>query len=385
MILLTVALGFVACGSDQIEDKDGMGGEGGSGGGQLPDSLTRSIGPDGGTLRIRGITVTVPKNALPKPTALTISNLGDKAISELPTIAPGLTRVSRPAAFEPHGQTFAVPIEIEMVANTNAKSASVYRLDDPEDQTWEQIALVTNNLPDVKFGTTKFSIYSVFTGEPTEPPMGSGGGEPGSGGTVSVGGSESGAGGSPSASGGAEATGGLGGEPSPGAGGSDAGPEIRPYYDDGTWYGYWFSTAPSTQAIATNLAEGDEPFCITSGSLGARERAGFGFALAETMLGDRESYGPGANEGFSFLMENVAQAELPFEVSLIDADGNVYCVQRTMSERVLSGTAPFFFDEFQVCSGNPSRLPTFVSLQVEVVGEVPDARFCIGSFDHIAR
>ncbi len=385
MILLTVALGFAACGTDQIEGKDGMGGESGSGGGQLPDSLTRSIGPEGGTLRIRGVTVTVPKNALTKPTALTVSNLGDKAITELPTIAPGLTRVSRPAAFEPHGQTFDLPVEIEMVANTNAKSASVHRLDDPEDRTWEQIALVTNNLPDVKFGTKKFSIYSVFTGEVTEPPPGSGGsGDLGSGGTSSSGGSESGAGGSVQASGGSSAMGGLGGDSS-GTGGTAPDPESRAYYDDGTWYGYWYSTAPSTQVLSTNFDEGDEPFCITSGRLGQGERAGFGFSLAETMMGDRESYGPDNGEGFSFFMENIAEAELPFEVSLIDDGGNVYCVQRTMSQRVLSGTASFFFDEFQLCSGDQARAPSFVSLQVELVGEVPDARFCIGSFDHISR
>lgn len=385
LIWLTLAFGFAACGHDQNGVSGGDGGADGSGN-ELPDSLTKRIGPAGGSLKVRGVTLTVPKDALKKPTDLTVSNLGDKAISDLPAPALGFSRASRPAAFEPHGQTFEVPVQIEMVAESNPKSVTVQRLDDPKDTSWESIAQVTDNLPQAKFGTRTFSIYSLFSGQETEVPTGSGGAQ-GVGGKSAAGGQGLAAGGAPSAGG--AVTKGSGGAPSAGGtGGLGFGGDVSvdpedAYFDDGTWKGYWFEIQPKAEGLETNLADLTEPFCITSGSVSDGERGGLGFNLNQDQGGEALLYTPENSEGFSFSIHNVAKGNFEFQVGLVDDAGNVYCAEVSASEREEFAVRQVYFSDLVYCSGNQSRPSSFEAVRFELLGPAPDARFCVGEFEHL--
>lgn len=379
LILLTFAVGFAACGHDQQRGPSGDDGSDSSGN-ELPDSLTKTIGPEGGSLEIRGVTLTVPKDALQKPTELTLSNLGDKAISELPAPDPGFTRASRPAAFEPHGQTFEIPVEIEMTAEANPKSVTVRRLDNLQDRSWESIALVSENLPQVKFGTRTFSVYSLFSGQGTDLPAGSGG-FTGIGGSSATGGKASSAGGSVAASsGGAAASGGFAG--SAGLAGDSSVQPMDAYFDDGTWRGYWFEIQPDSSKVETNLQDESEPFCITAGEVLDGEMAGLGFALNQVKGGEALLYAPENSEGFSFSIHNLAKANFEFQVGLVDEDGNVYCTETSTSTREELVTREVSFSDLVHCSGMQSRPSSFQALQVEVLGPASDARFCVGDFKH---
>ncbi len=92
-----------------------------------------SVGPDGGSLTIEGIVVTIPAGALDETLEIEASLV---AVALLPDAPDGANwRSTHGLVLEPHGQTFAVPIQIALTEPAEL----VLRLDDEADTDWEQV------------------------------------------------------------------------------------------------------------------------------------------------------------------------------------------------------------------------------------------------------
>jgi len=193
------SLGF-ACGVDQVSTSADVD-QGPNA--NLPDTLSKLVGPEGGELRVRGVTLRVPSGALQDKTLLTVANLGDDAQSRLAPLTTNARFLARPTSFSPHGLQFLKAAQISIdVDDERATAIEIRRLDDETDPTWTLLNEVS--LDDVvSFDTRRFSIYAL-----TSVVLGAGGSLSGAGGSgaASSGGAKSGSGGS-SPSGGAPTSG----------------------------------------------------------------------------------------------------------------------------------------------------------------------------------
>jgi len=109
-----------------------------------------------------GAEAVIPAMALSKPTAITL-----KLAANTPPLPSEVEGAGEPYAFEPHGATFDAPVTIRLPFTGSATGASVLRLDDDEDTTWEQ----ADGTPTFKGGVaelvvTHFSIYQVVRPAP---------------------------------------------------------------------------------------------------------------------------------------------------------------------------------------------------------------------------
>lgn len=79
---------------------------------------TETIGPDGGTLQVGEVTLTIPKGALAVATSITVTKTTDPAPSGFAALSP-LYR------FEPTGLTFAAPATVSFAQPTGAPTATI--------------------------------------------------------------------------------------------------------------------------------------------------------------------------------------------------------------------------------------------------------------------
>lgn len=165
------ALGWAAlsCGVDQTAVGDRSGDDGSS---ELPDTLSKMVGPEGAEMRIRGVTLSVPAGALRTETLVTVSNMGSEAAGRLAPTQRDVRFLSPPALFTPHGLHFSYPVQISMTAETPQSQMVIRRLDDEKDTTWEEISSQRQKESSV-FETSQFSIYALTS----EVPLGTGGAE----------------------------------------------------------------------------------------------------------------------------------------------------------------------------------------------------------------
>ncbi|MCH2109653.1 MAG: hypothetical protein MK135_10000, partial [Polyangiaceae bacterium] len=203
---------------------------------------------DGGTIEITSAGLEIPAGALPADIEVTVSDVTDEELSELPETSGGEESIAVPVKFEPHGLQFDVPVTITLNFEPPAGATAqlvVMKLDDEQDTTWEVVPGATFQDGVASFETTSFSFYGVF--EAPEEPMSSGmggaaptssggtsgdpgvgGGDTGSGATSSSGG-DPGVGGGDSGSGddtGSGATSSSGGDPGVGGGDSGSGGDV---------------------------------------------------------------------------------------------------------------------------------------------------------------
>jgi ZU5 domain len=177
----------------------------------LPDSLSSTIGPEGGEMKIRGVRLVIPQGALSSDTVLTLANLGDEATAKLAPLEREVRHIRGPTMFSPHRQVFMKPVHVEMTMTMAPTGITLRRLDDELDSTWEIIRAKVRS-DGLEFETEHFSIYGLASALPE-----------------GTGGADSGSGGRPSASGGFSFGGGaavggfsFGGEGNWSSGGSGA-------------------------------------------------------------------------------------------------------------------------------------------------------------------
>src|SRR5260221_9501869 len=82
-------------------------------------AITKTIGPEGGTIVVEGATVTFPANALTTPTAITITPSDDAPPA-------GYVALSRVVRCAPSGTTFAVPVTMAMTFDGDPSGATMF-------------------------------------------------------------------------------------------------------------------------------------------------------------------------------------------------------------------------------------------------------------------
>lgn len=370
---------------------------GGDSSGSLPESLSKSIGPGGGELRIRGVTLKIPPGALTRQTELTVANLGEKVASALPSPGAGFRFVAGPTSFQPHGQVFQLPVDIEMTTGATVGPFALKKLDDPNDTTWSDVPDASIRVPSLQFATKGFSVYALFEGSDTDSSSGGAPSGAGGGGSAS-GGASAGVGGTLAAVGG-DANGGLGGDDngSPGTGGGTVAaggsggmtslPTPAGYYRGTEWGGYWFEVPSETGAtLVTDVAQATmPPYCVQEFVVEANETAGIGFSLAESedrqMLGVWDS---SAFDGISIDLHNTSMVDHVFRVVLIDAQEVEWCAPIVLPSHSSSNVLEFRFTDFYRCdrATTPGTLQGgLVALKVlaETVQGATRGSFCINS------
>ncbi len=163
---LSASVGLVACGDETKGGDGGAGGDSSSGtageGSTAVDSLTKTIGPDGGTIELDGAVLTFPPGAVSEDTEITAAFLASSEVDALGALPAGASYRSKPVAFTPHGLTFAEPVGVEL-AYTGATGAglAIGRLDDEDDEAWESVS--GSDFADGKatFTLNAFSVYAV--------------------------------------------------------------------------------------------------------------------------------------------------------------------------------------------------------------------------------
>jgi hypothetical protein len=120
-----------------------------------------TVGGAGGEVALAdGALVAVPAGALAADVDIAVAEVGDTSIAA----APQATTVAGAAvAFTPHGQTFTVPVTIEVPYDAASSDLALLRLDDEADETWELVAGAGFAGGRASITTTHFSIYRVVT------------------------------------------------------------------------------------------------------------------------------------------------------------------------------------------------------------------------------
>jgi hypothetical protein len=83
------------------------------------NSVTQAVGPEGGTIRVGGATVTIPKGALVGTAQITITATEDKPPA-------GFTAVSKIFRCEPSGTAFAADVTMEMPFTDDGKPVKMF-------------------------------------------------------------------------------------------------------------------------------------------------------------------------------------------------------------------------------------------------------------------
>ncbi|MDX2013719.1 MAG: hypothetical protein SFW67_26225 [Myxococcaceae bacterium] len=174
-------------------------------------SAVQIIGPSGGTLRLEGVTLTVPAGALRTPTSLTVTSTPRAAPAPYESFSPVY-------AFGPEGTEFAVPARVEMTSELPGGSRLVVYWT-RRGSTSEYVELSSVQAGGkVTADVTHFS--SGFIGESRGGPSGTGGGL-----AIGPGGTGGGAGEGGGAGGGAAGGGTSGGGGADGGLTPDGGPD----------------------------------------------------------------------------------------------------------------------------------------------------------------
>jgi hypothetical protein len=132
------------------------------------DSVKAKVGPAGAELALEsGVRVSIPKDALKEEIEITVSEVADDKVKDLPQVDES-REVQKPVKLEPHGTKFEKAVEItlpvpDMYRDTPEKELSVVVLDDEKDADWGEV--MTADDP-VKGGRAKvesdhFSFYAI--------------------------------------------------------------------------------------------------------------------------------------------------------------------------------------------------------------------------------
>jgi hypothetical protein len=89
------------------------------GGTPASGAVTKTIGPEGGSIVVEGATVTFPADALTSPTSITITATDDAPPA-------GFTALSRVYRCEPSGTTFAKTVTMAMTFTGDATGATMF-------------------------------------------------------------------------------------------------------------------------------------------------------------------------------------------------------------------------------------------------------------------
>ena len=159
---LSLSLLAAACGSSPAGKPPGDGGQDVAG--HPGDIAATKVGAAGATLSSEAVTVRVPAGALTADVWLSVTRLGAESTATLPAAtAVGLEGVAELSnelfAFTPHGTTFTMPVEIEILHQ--GQGNVVLRLDDEQDTTWEFVPGATFDAGKARFQVTHFSVYAV--------------------------------------------------------------------------------------------------------------------------------------------------------------------------------------------------------------------------------
>lgn len=156
-----------ACGDDATGGDGGAGGDSGNGsageGSSAADSITKTIGSEGGSIELDGAVLTFPPGAVSEDTEITAKFLSSSEADALGALPAGASYRSTPVAFTPHGATFAEPVGVELTyTGPTGAGLAVGRLDDEADETWGGVS--GSNFADGKatFTLSAFSVYAVI-------------------------------------------------------------------------------------------------------------------------------------------------------------------------------------------------------------------------------
>jgi hypothetical protein len=84
-----------------------------------PDTLTRTISKEGGTIAVNGASLTIPKGALPEPVPISVEKTSQ-------AVPKGFTAYSPVYAFRPSGLVFAKPASVTMQFAGDRQHAGMY-------------------------------------------------------------------------------------------------------------------------------------------------------------------------------------------------------------------------------------------------------------------
>jgi hypothetical protein len=113
-VMLALCLGLLALSCD---DDDGTKSNPTSSSGS--GSVTKSVGPEGGTIEVGGAVVTFPPNALTAPVTVTISATDEAA-------PKGFVALSKIFKCGPSGTSFAEPVTMNMPFTADGKPATMF-------------------------------------------------------------------------------------------------------------------------------------------------------------------------------------------------------------------------------------------------------------------
>lgn len=134
----------------------------------------RSVGPEGGTLELNGVTLQVPAGAVADDTALSVAPLKDERSVGTPHLSGEDTLVltSKVYAFTPHGTKFAQPVAVALPYE--GKADMVVRREGDKDAAWERMDGATFKDGLAHFEIDGFSYYATVrrADGPSEPQPG---------------------------------------------------------------------------------------------------------------------------------------------------------------------------------------------------------------------
>jgi hypothetical protein len=142
-LLAVLAVVAIGCGDDA---------------GTTAGSVSKLIGPNGGTIElVGGGKVVIPPNALATPTKITVKELKTTDIAELPS---NMEAAGKPYAFLPHGTVFAQTVKIEVPIEGSVAEVRPLKLDDDKDTSWTTIfpSTIDNGKSKLSMDTTSFSV-----------------------------------------------------------------------------------------------------------------------------------------------------------------------------------------------------------------------------------
>lgn len=105
---------LLACSSEPEPDPDPKADEGSD-----ATSVRQTIGPEGGSIVVRGATVTIPQGALAEATAITISASDAAPFDDFVVL-------SKVFLFQPSGIDFARPVTLEIPFTNDAQPSSMW-------------------------------------------------------------------------------------------------------------------------------------------------------------------------------------------------------------------------------------------------------------------
>jgi len=144
----------VGCGDDDGSNPDAGGGK----------TMTKLVGPEGGTVELAGgAKVEIPKDALGSTVSITVTELEDGDVADLPMNLEG---AGKGFAFKPHGTMFLMPIKVTLpytpLTNEGPLEVRPVKLDDEDDTTWTTVFPSEKVGTDkVELNTTSFSVYQA--------------------------------------------------------------------------------------------------------------------------------------------------------------------------------------------------------------------------------